>query len=150
VRLHQTVPVTKHVQAIRDVADGVIRDDGAEGGVRERQRLTGVHTLELHARRDASQGCEPLAIANAALVDVHSGHMAARFDRQIDCRSARTAADLEHAAVGPHTELLRKPTPLRHGHPTALPDVLAIRCLPDCGLRGAREVAVNVVIEIDV
>src|SRR5690606_41701493 len=93
---------------------------------------------------------EQTGFLNDVLVTVGIGDAAPAMLSKIDALHARAATDLELVLPGHGLHAIGVLEPRLGGHPTALSDVRAVGLAPHPGLGVAREVAVDVVVEIDV
>ncbi len=143
------MPIAEHVEPVRDVAHGVVRENGVECRGGEGEWLARVDGLKAHALGEAAVLGEPPAIFDAVFVDVDAGDVAASLRGEVDRGSARTAPDLEHARILVHAGEIGEAQPILGGQPAALADVLAERRPPHRRFGAAFKIAIDVVVQID-
>jgi hypothetical protein len=131
------------------VAHRIVRDDRVEPVVGKRQRAAGLYHLRVDLLGDATSLGQRNRVPNPVLVDIHTGDVAAARERQVDRGPPGSAAHFQHLRPRADTELIGELEPLPRGQPAALAQVLSIGFLADRRFGAAREISVDIVVQID-
>src|SRR5205807_4021208 len=117
-RSQHSMPLLEYRKASRDVAHGVVRHDGVEALVGERQPLACVDALEAKARVQFSDASQLARVADAVFVDIEPGNLAANTLDHV--RGARTCStsNFEHVRRGCELQHGEDSAKLSHVHPT--------------------------------